>query len=68
MIVWPAQMYVHCVSIAHEGQKGAPDTLELELLMAVSYHLGSRNGTGSSGRAVRDHLSCPGAIFLQLPF
>lgn len=48
LMVLPAQMHVPCASIAHEGQKGAPDTLELELLMVVSHSLGSGNGTESS--------------------
>lgn len=57
-------LYVHiwyiCVSGTLRGQKGVSDTIELELKMVVSFHMGLRTEPGYSARTA----SAPNSISL----
>lgn len=55
-------MCATCVSITSGCQKKASNSLELELKMLVSHHVGDGNGTWSSARTA----SSPGAELSRL--
>ena len=45
-----------CVPVAQRDQKKAPEPLELELQMVVSYHVGAGNQAQSSARTIALNL------------
>lgn len=46
-------MYTTCVPNVHGGQKTTSDPRELEVHMAISYHVGIGNQTSKSGSSTR---------------
>ena len=66
MLYLNVNLYTMCVPGACGGQKGASDSMGLELQMAGSHHVDARNRTWVLCKSSRcswlpSHLSCPSA-------